>query len=310
MFQGSSWTALMADYSKNHEEGEAVQSELSSLCNQLSKYVEKKAAFFWHIDNFERYIREDINPYGLRIQIFPLIDNISPDFKKQWEDNLQACTRKMMRMLIEEYKTRSLALDKEIDNIYVKLQSFKSLPSLKEHEERIKIHLDQITTETLRKKDKKFWRDKLSFQEGRAYKWTQNNYTSNSKNRGLAKSTVECGSDSSINSSASASSFSRNRNRNRHNKPKRLLSGEGGNAHKKHIPDHPVDNASSTSQIPSNSGACIEDPHPPTGTPNSNIAPSAHTTGQLSQSSASAISRREVGQSRFFPQGAIPKPKT
>lgn len=83
MFQGQRWVALMADYSKSHEEGEAVQSELSSLCSQLNRLVEKKAALFWHIDNFEKYIREDINPYGLRIQIFPLVDHISPEFKKR-----------------------------------------------------------------------------------------------------------------------------------------------------------------------------------------------------------------------------------
>lgn len=146
----------MADYSKNHVEGEAVQSELSSLCVQLSRLVEKKASLFWHIENFAKYIREDINPYGHRIQMFPLIYHVSPEFKKRWEDNLQLCTRNMIKMLIEEYKVRILALEKDINLVYIKLQTFKSLPALKEHEDRIKTHLDQVTVDILRKKDKKF----------------------------------------------------------------------------------------------------------------------------------------------------------
>lgn len=232
----------------------------------------------------------------------PLIDHISPEFKKQWEDNLQACT--------EEYKTRSLALDKEIDSIYSKLQTFKSLPSLKEHEERIKTHLDQITTETLRKKNKKFWRDKLSFQEGKAYKWTQNNHTSNFKSKGLTKSTMERGSDSSINSSVSTSSSSRNRNRNRQNKPKRSLSREDGNAHKKHISEHPASAVLPASGTLGNYGARGEGSLPPSGISGGNSAVSSLAGVQLSQSNVSSASKMEVGQSRFFPQDTTPNPKT
>lgn len=164
---------------------------------------------FWHIENFEKYIREDINPYGLRIQIFPLIDNISQyqsisEFKKRWEDNLQLCTRNMMKMLIEEYKVRTLSLEKDIDLIYSKLQTFKSLPAFKEHKERIKTHLDQATAEFLGKKENKFWRDKMSFQEGKAYRWQRNNHTLGVRTKGLTKSTAERASDSSINSSVSS----------------------------------------------------------------------------------------------------------
>lgn len=71
MFQGQNWVALMADYSKSHGEGEAVQSELSYLCSQLGRLVEEKASFFWHIENFEKYIREDIN-----LSTYP---NLPPD---------------------------------------------------------------------------------------------------------------------------------------------------------------------------------------------------------------------------------------
>lgn len=127
----------MADYSKNHDKGEAIQSELYSLCGQLGKLVEKKTALFWHTKNFQKYIRNDTNPYGLCIQIFPLIENISLDFKKKW-NNLQLCTCNIMQLLMEEYRARTVLLEKDIDRIYTKLQTFKNLPVFKDQEERIK----------------------------------------------------------------------------------------------------------------------------------------------------------------------------
>lgn len=90
----------------------------------------------------------------------------------------------MMTLLCDEYNRCIVLLDKDIDIIYTKLQRFRDLPMFREHEERIKAHLDQVTQENLAVKDKKFWREKRAFQEGEAYKWHQTNKPQRQHNRG------------------------------------------------------------------------------------------------------------------------------
>lgn len=196
------------------------------------------------MEDFEKYIRNDINPFGLRIQIFPLIENISPEFKIKWENNLQLCIRNMMQLLVEEYRARTPTLEKDIDHIYSKLQPFKSLSAFKDQEKRIKNHLDQVTVDILRKK--KFWRDKMAFEQGKAYKWQQNSNPLGHRTKGLNTSIAERGPNFSINSSASSSS--RNRSRPRHKPAKRPLSGDDSNTQKKQITD------TASSSTPSVSG--------------------------------------------------------
>lgn len=89
--------------------------------------------------------------------MFPLIDIFNLDLKKKRENNLQLCTRNMMQLLVEEYKAQTLMLEKDIDCIYSKLQSFKSLSTFKEQEDKITIYLDQVTVDILGKKENMFW---------------------------------------------------------------------------------------------------------------------------------------------------------
>lgn len=85
MFQGREWDNVMAGFSKDYTKKASSQSEISSLFFQLGKVVEKKAACFWHADSFDRCIKEDINPFGVRIQIFPILYEVGSTFKEKWE---------------------------------------------------------------------------------------------------------------------------------------------------------------------------------------------------------------------------------
>ncbi|PIO27386.1 hypothetical protein AB205_0104330 [Aquarana catesbeiana] len=236
MFQGKEWDTLMAGLSRDYSQKSSSQSEVSTLLFQLGKIVDKKVACFWHADSFDRYIREDINPLGLRIQIFPILDDVDSSFKIKWERNLQSCTKIMMTLLSEEYKKRIAILDKDIDAIYAKLLPFKDLPSFKEHKEKIGIHLHETSQEKLAIKDKKFWRDKRSFQEGKAYKWHQNSSTYRPSKGNLGQKSRDSGSNSSLNSFVSSSSQYRQRNR-KPQKNKRSSSGEDPSLNKKRITD-------------------------------------------------------------------------
>lgn len=64
------------------------------------------------IRSFEDYIKEDMNPLGLQVQIFPTLEGLA--FKLQWEFFLRTCLNDMMQLLITEYGKRSEALDKDI----------------------------------------------------------------------------------------------------------------------------------------------------------------------------------------------------
>lgn len=89
----------------------------------------------------------------------------------------------MVKLLNEEYRRRINVIDKDIDPIYTKLQPFKTISNFKEHEERIKKHLDIFTQDTLATKEKKFWRDKRAFQDGKDYRWHQGNRPVPQRNR-------------------------------------------------------------------------------------------------------------------------------
>lgn len=86
MFRGKEFKIIMDKY-REHGQKEAHESELTSLFSQLKRLVEKKVSMFWHIKSFENYIPVDMNPFGLRIQIFPTLDMIDTVFRKRWENN-------------------------------------------------------------------------------------------------------------------------------------------------------------------------------------------------------------------------------
>lgn len=129
---------------------------MNSLFLQLKTLVENKVSLFWQIENFKHYIQEDINPLGLRVQIFPTLDNLDTTFKKRWENNLQQCTKTMMRLLIEEYRKRTAALEKEFEEVYTKLEPFKDVSTYREQEEHIKGHIDLVVKELITNKEQNF----------------------------------------------------------------------------------------------------------------------------------------------------------
>lgn len=93
----------MLNYHQEFQARYSPDSELSSLFFHLKKTLERKSSLFWHIQAFDRYIKADINPVGLWVQIFPTISSTDNVFKKAWENNLKACSKVMMTLLSGEY---------------------------------------------------------------------------------------------------------------------------------------------------------------------------------------------------------------
>lgn len=178
---GTEWDTLMSGIQTSFQTKEQQESDVSALFLTLKRTLEKKSALHWHIQSFERYIKENINPIGLRIQIFPTLDNITSQMKKAWENTLNECSKNLMRLLQEEYRRQILTIDEDVKLIYVQLTPLKDLPLYSEQEKSLKENLEEHSKNILRKKEKKYWRDKNAFTQGRAYKW--NNYRRQPRNK-------------------------------------------------------------------------------------------------------------------------------
>lgn len=182
-FIGQAWLAFANNLQKDYEQKESKESELSFLFFNLTKWLEKKSSLYWHTRTFQEYIREDLNPLGLRVQIFPSFDNIDSTFKMAWENVLKSCSNQMMNLLIEEYKKRLIDIDRNIDKLYSQINTLNTHPSFPELNEKLKAHIEAFNRDILAKKENKFLRDKQAFQEGRAYKWHQQSNTRNRQSR-------------------------------------------------------------------------------------------------------------------------------
>lgn len=172
-FCGQAWGDFASKLQKEYGQNKSRESELTFLFSGLTKWLEKKSLIYWHFKTFEEYIREDLNPLGLRIQIFPSFENLNSTFKTSWESNLKLCSTKMMSLLIDEYQKRLIEIDINVDKIYLQIQSLQTHSSFQELNEKLKTHFELFNKSILSKKENKFLRDKQAFQEGPAYKWHQ-----------------------------------------------------------------------------------------------------------------------------------------
>lgn len=177
-FIGADWASLMSEYENSFEQGDQKELSISSLFQKLTQVLERKSALFWHVKTFDRYIEEQINPFGLCVQIFPNADLISDECKAEWETNLKTCSREMA-ILSREYKQITL-LDTVITNLEQALIPYAQHTLFLERQALLKDNLSVFNKNILQNKEIKFWRDKDTFSEGRAYRW--NNHLAQSNN--------------------------------------------------------------------------------------------------------------------------------
>lgn len=116
---------------------------------------------------------------GLRIQIFPILDHISNDLKRNWETKLNDCSRNLMLLLQDEYKQQLSTLHIEIGALYARLVPLKTHEDYSSLEVKLREHLKEFSKAILQKKEKKYWRDKNAFGENGAYKWHQDRHFKN-----------------------------------------------------------------------------------------------------------------------------------
>lgn len=111
---------------------------------------------------FTKYIDDQMSPWGLRIQMFPTINKLEPEFKSQWEQNLQQCSVKMMEMLCCHYTNELTLLDREIETLYEVNKSITLDALFPSCESALRAVFESYVSEILKTK-KNFMRDKLSY---------------------------------------------------------------------------------------------------------------------------------------------------
>lgn len=170
---GSNWDSLMSGYLDEYGKNEHIESEINCYFFKLTKVLEKKSSLYWHIRSFRDYINDNMNPLGLRVQIFPNLEGLDTELKNAWEKILRTCSKDLMKLLITEYQKRSNVLDGDIQTICLKLQLLQTHKIYMDKELKLKKHLEDFNKDILIKKESKLSRDRCAFEENRAYKWNQ-----------------------------------------------------------------------------------------------------------------------------------------
>lgn len=76
-------------------------------------WLKEKLCYFG-IENFLNSTLSKIEPWGLRVQIFPNINKVETNVRMAWEANLQTCFFNMMHILCEKYGRNIANVDIEI----------------------------------------------------------------------------------------------------------------------------------------------------------------------------------------------------
>lgn len=106
--------------------------DLKLYFDKLKQLLKKKSNLHWHMEFFKQYIRGNISPMGLRIQMFPCtctIRNTSQDLRGSWEAVLNKCSQDCMQ-LSSQYQLDTDMLDRELALLHTKTNISKRTPNM------------------------------------------------------------------------------------------------------------------------------------------------------------------------------------
>lgn len=171
-YRGSQWEGHMYQLQEICDKQETELPDINTCIFKLKNLLSRKSKLFWNIKFFERYIEGGISPWGLRIQTFPTIKNVPPDFKKIWEANLDRCSRGMMEILTNYYQGVILEIDESIQKLCDDNKELMEKDEFISKEVTMNEQIEKMIKEVIKGKNKKFQRDRLAYKTERAYKWS------------------------------------------------------------------------------------------------------------------------------------------
>lgn len=153
---------------------------------KMKRLLKKKSNLHWHVDFLQQYIRKNISPIGLRVQLFPSFQSHTQDFKKSWEKVLTQCSIELMKLLINQYQSELISLDQDILMLQSTNNSIKDHAHYVKRWHEVKDYITKITKDIISKKQNKMSKDKMVFLEGFAYRWSNPHQGRAPRNRGKA----------------------------------------------------------------------------------------------------------------------------
>lgn len=85
---------------------------------------------------FEKYIAENIIPFGLRLKLFPHFKNPSEKFKKNWECTLTNCSMSLIKLLIVKHKKEAGQIDLEFQPLNIRIAALNNPQGLAKKKKR------------------------------------------------------------------------------------------------------------------------------------------------------------------------------
>lgn len=206
---------------------------------KLKRFLKKKSYLHWHIEFLQKYVRENINPLGLRIQMYSSFQITSPEFKLAWENILTQCSSELMKLLISHYQIELKTLDQEILLLQTTNENIKDHALFSKRVQETKDYVTRITRDIIYKKQNKLSKDRLAFSEGFAYHWHNLAQTKGSRNnRRMTKTNTydratddDTESDSSCRSSSSLPRLGKSTTTYPHNNPGARKRDYGGGSY-------------------------------------------------------------------------------
>ncbi|XP_040183709.1 uncharacterized protein LOC120916831 [Rana temporaria] len=170
-FVGTAWSGLMTEFQTSYNGTNKDVDDLRLFFGKLKYLLKKKSNLYWHMEFFKEYIKENISPMGLRIQMFPTIKNASQDLKNSWEGVLNKCSKECMQLLLIQYQSDTNILDRDLALLITQYEHVKTHPLYADKHQELKVFLDKLNKSIISKKQSKMAKDRMAFVEGYAYRW-------------------------------------------------------------------------------------------------------------------------------------------
>lgn len=170
-FVGTAWAGYMSEIQTNCNVGTEQEIGINQYMAKMKHLLKKKSNLYWHIEFLNKYIRENISPLGVRIQIYPSFQAISPEFKVAWENTLTTCSTNLMKILVTQYQSELITLDQEIVTLQSSNENIKTHALYTKLWQDIKDFVTKITRDIIYKKQNKLSKDRLAFMERFANHW-------------------------------------------------------------------------------------------------------------------------------------------
>lgn len=126
---------------------------------------------WWEVQSLENYIKANIVPRGLRINILPAPRVRSTQLLETWEKELTSSSVRLMQILLEEEKRNLEITSKNLKSLIDQTLKFKNDPEFSRKEENLQGNIEKFQNVLKDRKHKQFKKDTQEFKDNKAYQF-------------------------------------------------------------------------------------------------------------------------------------------